>query len=66
MVLTPDKFVKTEFGLVCGIILVTLALISLLRGANNGKKKSPTSMVVALGSLAVGGYIIARFQGIDM
>lgn len=65
MVLTPEKFVKTEFGLVVGIIIVVLAVVSLLRG-NHNAKRSPTGTVVAIAGLALGGYIIARFYGYEI
>ncbi len=65
MVLTPDKFVKTEFGLGVGILLAILAVISLLRGTTSAKR-TPTGTVVALASLVLGSYIIARFYGYDI
>lgn len=65
MVLTPERFVKTEFGLLVGILLVGLALISIMRGTSSGKKRSPTGTIMALGAAVVGGYIIAKFYGYD-
>lgn len=65
MILTPEKFVKTEFGFVVGVLFVLLAFFSLLRGSPSGKR-SPTGVVVTLTFLAIGGYIVARFMGYDL
>lgn len=64
MVLTPEKFVKTEFGMGVGCIFIVLAILSLLRG-NHNAKRSPTGTAVALASLLLGGYIVGRYFGYE-
>lgn len=65
MVLTPDTFVKTDFGFGVGVLFVTLAVFSLLRG-NANAKRSPTGTVLALGALLLGGYIVGKYLGYDL
>ena len=65
MVLTPEKFVKTEFGLVIGIIFIILAVLSLMRGSHNAKR-SPTGTLGAFMAILMGSYVVARFYGYDI
>ncbi len=65
MVLTPERFVKTEFGFGVGLLLLLLAVLSLMRG-NATAKRSPTGTVIALASTVLGGYIVARYLGYDI
>lgn len=62
MVLTPEKFIRTDMGFVLGVLLIALSLITLLRSGARGRR-SPTGIMITLGLVLLGGYVVARHQG---